>query len=455
MKGRKAGQMFEIDVPGLVVRQVCVRLLGAVLDKHMSLSGLTDDEYGHPQYLELSYRDRLLCRAILGAALRHRSQITVALSRFLMRPLPSQAFSLHHILHIGATQILYLDIPDHAAIDLAVRVTKIDPRMRRFSGLVNAVLRNFASEAAVLREQTPTIKAIPTWFGQLLVSTYGAEKADQILSIQSVIPPLDLTVKSDNAGWAKRLGGIVLPNGSIRLVSSAYSIPDLPGYAEGAWWVQDVAAALPACLLGNIRGKKVADLCASPGGKTAQLALQGADVTAIDISANRLKRLKKNMDRLNLSVHYWLGDVRQFHPDQLFDVALLDAPCSSTGIIRRHPDILWTKTMDDVTKLAEVQYDLLLAAIALVKKNGRIVFSNCSLAREEGEDLVEKVLSTRHDIVLEPILAEEMGAMAHLLSIKGFLRTIPSDFCDENFNTEEKFFLGMDGFFAARFRKMS
>ncbi|CBI76989.1 SUN-family protein [Bartonella clarridgeiae 73] len=455
MKDKKAGHMFEIDVPGLVVRQVCVRLLGAVLDKHTPLSGLTDNEYGHPQYLGLSYRDRLLCRAILGAALRHRSQITVALSRFLTRPLPSQAFSLHHLLHISITQILYLDVPDHAAIDLAVRVAKIDPRMRRFSGLVNAILRNFAREAAILRVQTPTIKAIPTWFERLLVSTYGAEKADQIVAIQSIIPPLDLTVKSDSAGWAKQLGGIVLPNGSVRLVSSAYSITDLPGYAEGAWWVQDVAAALPACLLGNIHGKKVADLCASPGGKTAQLVLQGADVTAIDISANRLKRLKENMDRLNFSVRYWLGDVRQFHPDQLFDAVLLDAPCSSTGTIRRHPDILWIKTMDDVTKLAEMQYDLLLAAIALLKKNGRIIFSNCSLAREEGEDLVEKILSTRHDIVLEPILAEEMGAMAHLLSIKGFLRTIPSDFCDENFNTEEKLFLGMDGFFAARFRKVS
>ncbi|MDD9329963.1 MAG: transcription antitermination factor NusB, partial [Bartonella sp.] len=202
---------------------------GTVLDKRTSLAGLTDNEYGHPQYLKLSYRDRLLCRAIWGAALRHRSQITAALSHFLVRPLPAQAFLLHHLLHISIAQILYLDIPDHAAIDLAVRMAKIDPRMRRFSGLVNAILRNFAREAPILRMQTPTIKAIPMWFGQLLISTYGAEKANQILAIQSMTPPLDLTVKSDSAGWAKRLGGIVLPNGSVRLVSSAYSVADLPG----------------------------------------------------------------------------------------------------------------------------------------------------------------------------------------------------------------------------------
>ncbi|WP_455466011.1 RsmB/NOP family class I SAM-dependent RNA methyltransferase [Bartonella sp. B39] len=455
MKRMKAGRMSEKHVPGLGVRQVCVRLLGAVLDRQVSLSGLTDNEYGHTQYLELSHRDRLLCRAILGAALRHRGQISAALSHFLSRPLPSQAFSLQHLLHVSVAQILYLDIPDHAAIDLAVRVAKIDPRLRRFSGVVNALLRNVAREAGVLRQQAPVIEGVPAWFGQLLVSTYGAENADQILAIQSVEPPLDLTVKSDSVGWAKRLGGVVLPNDSVRLSNLDCAVSDLPGYADGAWWVQDFAAALPACLLGSIRGKRVADLCASPGGKTAQLALQGADVTAVDMSANRLKRLKENMKRLHFSVNTWQGDVRNFHPAQLFDAVLLDAPCSSTGTIRRHPDVLWTKSMDDVVKLAALQYDLLLAAIALVKKDGRIVFSNCSLAREEGEDLVEKILSARGDIVLEPICKEEMGELAHLLSSAGILRTTPADFCHKNFNAEKKMLLGMDGFFAARFRKVA
>ncbi|VEJ44531.1 Ribosomal RNA small subunit methyltransferase B [Bartonella vinsonii] len=452
---KKAGRVSEKNVPGLAVRQLCVRLLGAVLDKHASLSGLTDNEHGHPQYLGLSHRDRSLCRAILGAALRHRGQIIAALSRFLKRPLPSQALSLQHLLHVGVAQILYLDVPDHAAIDLAVRVAKFDPRMHRFSGVVNALLRNVAREADFLRQQVPTIEGVPAWFGQLLVSTYGKEKADQIVAIQSVEPPLDLTVKSDSVGWAKRLGGVVLPNGSIRLSALDCSVTDLAGYTEGAWWVQDFAAALPACLLGNIRGKKVADLCASPGGKTAQLALQGADVTAVDLSANRVARLKANMERLHFSVDIWQGDVRNFQPKQLFDAVLLDAPCSSTGTIRRHPDILWTKSMDDIAKLAALQYDLLAAAITLVKKGGLIVFSNCSLAREEGEDLIEKILSERDDVVLEPISREEMGALTHLLSVKGTLRTTPADFCPQSFNAENNLFLGMDGFFAARLRKVT
>ncbi|WP_375626022.1 RsmB/NOP family class I SAM-dependent RNA methyltransferase [Bartonella sp. PS17NMGDW] len=454
MKHKKAGHVSEKNVPGLAVRQVCVRLLGAVVDKYTPLSGLTDNEHGHPQYLKLSQRDRLLCRAILTASLRHRGQIMAALSRFLARPLPSQALSLQHLLHISVAQILYLDIPDHAAIDLAVRVAKLDPRMRRFSGVVNALLRNVAREAEPLRQQVPTIEGVPAWFGQLLISAYGTEKAHQIIAIQSVEPPFDLTVKSDSVGWAKRLGGVVLPNGSVRLNRLESSVSDLPGYSEGTWWVQDFAAALPACLLGTLRGKRVADLCASPGGKTAQLALQGAEVTAIELSANRVKRLKENMERLRFSVHIWQGDVRNFHPTQLFDAVLLDAPCSSTGTIRRHPDILWTKSREDIIKLAALQNDLLVAAISLVKVGGRIIFSNCSLAREEGEDLIEKILSTRNDIVLEPIYPGEMGALAHLLC-GGMLRTTPADFCHKNFDAEKTAFLGMDGFFAARLRKIA
>ncbi|MET3589135.1 16S rRNA (cytosine967-C5)-methyltransferase [Bartonella silvatica] len=447
--------MSEKNVPGLAVRQVCVRLLGAVLNKHASLSGLVDNEHGHPQYLELSYRDRSLCRAILSAVLRHRGQITAILSRFLTRSLPPQAFSLQHLLHIGVAQILYLDIPDHAAIDLAVRVAKLDPRMRRFSGMVNALLRNVAREAAVLQQQALSLEEVPAWFGQLLVSTYGKEKAEQILAIQSAPPPLDLTVKSDRAGWAERLGGVVLSNGSVRLSSVDCPVSDLPGYKEGAWWVQDFAAALPACLLGNIQGKQVADLCASPGGKTAQLALQGACVTAIELSANRIKRLKANMERLHFTVSTWQGDVRNFHPKQLFDAVLLDAPCSSTGTIRRHPDILWTKSMDDIVKLAALQYDLLVAAIALVKKGGCLVFSNCSLVKEEGEDLIEKILAERCDVILDPICKNEVEFLAHLLSDRGFLRTTPADFCHQSFDTEKNVFLGMDGFFAARLRKVA
>lgn len=449
MKKQKAGQQPNPNIPGLAVRQAATRLLSAVIDKKTSLDGLTDNEHGHPQYLALEMRDRALCRAILGASLRHRADITKALAGFLDRPLPQNALSLNHLLHVGAAQILYLDVPDHATIDLAVTAAKCDPRNRRFSGLVNAVLRKFARQADDIRSKPLGIENIPVWFADLLAENYTKDVAEDILKSQDYEPPLDLTVKAEPEIWAEKLGGIALPNGTVRLAGLDGPLSALEGYADGAWWVQDVAASLPARLFGNIEGKRIADLCAAPGGKTAQLAAQGAKVTAIDLSANRLKRLQANMQRLNLTVDTWAGNLKDFKPDALFDAILLDAPCSSTGTIRRHPDILWTKDQSDIVKLAQLQLELLLASIALVKIGGTIVFANCSLARQEGEELIDKVLLMRDDLEIIPILPEEIGGMAELILPQGTLRTTPADL-----KRETPQLSGMDGFFAARFRKI-
>lgn len=446
----KNGRKPDQNIAGLAVRQAAMRLLGAVIDRKTSLDGLVDNDHGHPQYLALDVRDRSLCRAILATALRHRADITEILNRFLDRPLPQNALSLGHLLHVGAAQILYLDVPDHAAIDLAVTAAKLDPRNQRFSGLVNAILRKIARVARPIPIQLGSNKNVPEWFSSLIVENYGEEKAVAILAAQQVEPPIDLTVKENPVFWAKKLGGIVLPNGSVRLLNSNGSITKLDGYTEGAWWVQDVAASLPARLLGDIQGKCVGDLCAAPGGKTAELALQGAHVTAIDLSENRLKRLQGNMERLGLQVETWAGNLKNFKPQEPFDAVLLDAPCSSTGTIRRHPDILWTKSRSDIVKLAALQLELLLASIELVKKNGIIVFANCSLAHEEGEDLVDKVLSMRKDLQLFCITAEEVAGMTELITQKGMLRTTPADLKGEIPELS-----GMDGFFAARFRKIA
>lgn len=441
--------MSQSNVPGLAVRQVAARLLSAVIDKKTSLDGLIDNEHGHPQYLALEGRDRALCRAILGAALRHRSVISAALDRFLDRALPQNALSLAHLLHVGAAQVLYLDVPDHAAIDLAVTAAKCDPRNKRFSGLVNALLRKIAQHTDAIRLQPESSKNIPDWFLSLLTQNYGKEKAEAIIAAQEIEPPIDITVKDNPAVWAQKLNGTLLPNGSVRLGDFNGSLTELEGYAEGVWWVQDVAASLPARLFGNIKGKRVGDLCAAPGGKTAELAVQGAQVTAIDLSENRLRRLRKNMERLGLQVETWAGNLKDYHSEKLFDAVLLDAPCSSTGTIRRHPDILWTKNYSDIVKLAGLQFELLNAAIELVEKDGIIVFANCSLAREEGEEMVEKVLSARKDIELIPITADEVGGMDDILTENGTLRTTPA-----NLQGEIPEMSGMDGFFAARFRKI-
>lgn len=436
---------------GLAARKAAARLLAAVIDAHTPLDGLTDNEHGHPQYKALDARDRALVRAILVTALRHRMTIAGLLAKRLERPLPANATALSHILHVAAAQILFLDVPDSAAVDLAVTHAKSDPRTLRFSGLVNGVLRSLArAKEAELAPALAATSEAPQWFADRLISAYGADKARAILAAHRHEAPVDFTVKSDPALWAERLGGIVLPTGTVRVEKLQAGVTDLPGFADGAWWVQDAAAALPARLFGGIEGQRVADLCAAPGGKTAQLILAGADVTAVDTSKSRLTRLAQNLDRLGLSAELEQTDLVDYRPAELFDAVLLDAPCSSTGTVRRHPDVLWTKTMADVEKLAALQRRLLAHAVGLVRPGGRIVFSNCSLDPIEGEDLYSAFLAETPGVAADPIRPGEFAGLDPFLTAEGTLRTTPADLTLESPGSS-----GLDGFFAARMRRVA
>lgn len=437
------------NVPGLAARQAAAKLLAAVIDACTPLDGMTDASHGHPQYRALDERDRGLVRAILNSALRHRRTIEALLAGKLDRPLPANAHALSHVLHVGAAQILFLDVPDSAAVDIAVEQAKADPRTARFSGLVNAVLRGVAREKeALLPAALASMRDAPDWFVRRMTDAYGGSKTDAILAAHRVEAPVDFTVKSDAAGWAERLGGIVTPTGSVRVGTLSGPVGGLPGYEAGEWWVQDAAAALPARLMGDIAGKRVADLCAAPGGKTAQLALAGARVTAVETSPNRMKRLATNLARLELEAELVQADLVTYQPSQPFDAILLDAPCSSTGTVRRHPDVAWTKTEADVVKLAEVQRRLLDAAWRLVKPGGRLVFSNCSLDPEEGERLAARFLAETSDASVDPILGDDAAGISGLITSEGYLRTTPADM-----NLGDPAMSGLDGFFAARFVK--
>jgi 16S rRNA (cytosine967-C5)-methyltransferase len=434
-------------LPGFAARKAAARLLAAVVDAHTPLDGLTDNEHGHPQYRALDGRDRALVRAILATALRHRVTIANLLARRLEKPLPANATALSHLLHVAAAQILFLDVPDSAAVDLAVSHAKDDPRTARFAKLVNAVLRALAraKEAELAPMLAATLDA-PDWFAERLTQAYGEAEGEKILAMHRLEAPVDFSVKGDPAPWAEKLGGIVLPTGSVRLAKLAGPVTDMPGFAEGQWWVQDAAAALPAKLLGDIRGLRVADLCAAPGGKTAQLALAGAEVTAVDSSSNRLARLRQNLDRLGLAADIVRADLLAYEPAELFDAVLLDAPCSSTGTVRRHPDVPWTKTPADIEKLADLQRRLLARALTLVKPGGKIVFSNCSLDPREGERLVEAFSAGNSDTAPDPIRSGEAAGIQPFLTPEGWLRTTPAglDFGQPGIS-------GLDGFFAARF----
>ncbi len=440
---------------GLAPRKTAAKLLAAVVDRKAPLDGLTDAEHGNPAYLALAPRDRALVRAILATALRFRNTISALVAARLERPLPANAQSLAHLLHVAAAQILFLDVPDSAAVDLAVEHAKSDPRSARFAGLVNAVLRELArrKERALPAALAAAVDA-PDWFAAVLRDAYGQERAAAILAIHRSEAPTDFTVKDDPQRWAEALGGFVLPGGTVRVPRLDRAVPDLPGYAEGVWWVQDFSAALPARLLGDIAGRRVLDLCAAPGGKTAQIALAGAHVTAVEKSRNRLKRLEANLARLGLTAGIVEADLFDYAPTAPFDAVLLDAPCSSTGTVRRHPDVPWTKGPDDVAKLADLQARMLARAAALVAPGGTLVFSNCSLDPSEGEAVAEAFLAAHTDFALEPADAAALGIPASMVDGRGFLRTTPADLPDDGLGAHHAR-AGCDGFFAARFRRLS
>lgn len=432
---------------GLQARQAASKLLGAVVERHASLDGLLDGEGGNPAYLALDPADRALVRAILTTTLRHYGTIRAVLGETLKTPLPDGAKALGHILTVAATQILHLGVPDRAAVDLAVEQASRDPRSRRFAGLVNAVLRRIAREREALTDKVSGTPDAPPWFVDLLAADYGEDGARGILAAQGFEPPVDLTVKDDPEAWAARLGGWVLPTGSVRLDRPEGPVTALDGFAEGAWWVQDAAASIPARLFGDIAGRSVADLCAAPGGKTAQLLLQGADVTAFDQSASRLRRLAGNLDRLGLSARLVEGDFMEAAEEGAYDAVLLDAPCSSTGTVRRHPDIPWTKGPDDIARLAALQERMLRRASALVRPGGLVVFSNCSLARAEGEEVVARVLADTPSLARLPVAASDWPGLEAAVTPTGEIRTTPDMLPAENGKG------GLDGFYAAVLRR--
>ena len=441
----------QAPAPGLAVRRTAVAILRQIIEHGVPLDTLLEEEHGNPHFLALDRRDRGLVRAILGTALRRRGEIEAALQGALDRPLPENSDALSAILHIAAAQILFLDVPDHAAVDLAVEQAGSDKRTGRARGLVNGVLRHLVrSREEILARASSggTGHAnMPDWLFGRLRDAYGAETALQIALAHLNPPGLDISAKREPELWAERLGGVLLPTGTIRLAGTQ-RVADLPGYAEGAWWVQDAAAALPARLLGDVAGKSVADLCAAPGGKTAQLAAAGARVTAVDLSENRLKRLAANLDRLGLEARLEAADARDWRPAEDFDAVLLDAPCTATGTMRRHPDIAWLKRPSDVATLSALQERMLDHAAALVKPGGVLLFSTCSLLPEEGEAQVAPFLARHSDFEFSPIDPGEIAGLSELVTPAQTLRTLPCHrFGDEPAPA------GMDGFFAARFQR--
>ena len=386
----------SLPSPGLAARQIAAGIVGGVLRQRRALDELLEQS-GQGALPE---RDRALVRTIVATVLRRLGTLRHLLAALLEKGMPKSAPVVEDILLIGAAQILFLDVPDHASVDLSVRLAQADRHASHYSGLINAVLRKLARDGkARLAAIDTTLLDTPNWLAQRWIANYGETAASAIAKAHTQEPALDLTVKSEPRAWAAKLGGRVLDTGTVRIIASG-PIPQLPGYDEGAWWVQDAAAALPAKLLGDVRGKTVADLCAAPGGKTAQLAMAGAYVTAVDRSAPRLERVRQNLARLQLNATIIQADASVWRGGP-FDAVLVDAPCSSTGTIRRHPDIPWLKSEIDLKKLVALQARLLDHAVTLLKPGGTLVYSTCSLEPEENREVINTILAERPELKLE------------------------------------------------------
>lgn len=437
----------EPEKAGLEVRSTASKLLSAVVERKISLDGMLDPVHGNPAYKRLGDADRALTRAILNSALRHLPRIEAAIAGMLDTPLPEGARALHYVLVVAAAQILHLDVPAHAVVDLAVEQANRDPRNRRFAKLVNAVLRRLVREKQDVLDRTAAVMPVPGWFFDRLVAAYCEDEARRIAEAQLVPPAIDLTVKSDPQGWAAKLSSRLLPTRSIRLPAFEGAVSALAGFDEGEWWVQDAAASIPARLFGDLSGKVIADLCAAPGGKTAQLIAAGAEVFAVEQSANRLARLEGNLERLGMKARLVHGDLFDFKPERPLDGVLLDAPCSSTGTTRRHPDVLWTKGPEDIAKLAALQARMLRQAVTLVKPGGLVVFSNCSLDPLEGEDLVAALLRDDSRLERVPVDPQDWPGLETAVTPLGEFRTTPA-----MLPASDGFTGGMDGFFASILR---
>ena len=437
--------------PGFAARQAAAFTLASILERQRPLEEAFDAEFGaDAPHRRLEPRDRAFARLLVMTVLREKSEIQRVLDTFLSKPLPARSGRLKAILLAAAAQLLFLDTPPHAAISLAVDQCRADQGARHFASLANAVLRRVATEGKpILEKGRSPVRNIPAWMFARWKAQYGGERAAQIAAASLTEAPLDLSVKSSPEEWALKLGGIGLPTGSVRLQASG-RIEDVPGYGEGAWWVQDCAAALPARLLGNVSGQSVADLCAAPGGKTAELAAAGARVTAVDSSEIRLARLKENLTRLKLDAKIVRADLATWSPPATFDAVLLDAPCSATGTIRRHPDILHLKRESDIASLSVLQHTMLKAAARLVRPGGLLVYCTCSLEREEGETQIERFLAETDSFERVPLAAGEFGIAQEWINNSGELRTLPCHMALPQSGAG-----GMDGFFACRLRRKS
>ena len=391
---------------------------------------------------DLSQRDRAFVRLLVTTVLRRHGQIDRVLGEIMTRRPAGRSRDAIQIMRLGAAQLLFLETGAHAAVDSTVDLMRA-AGFDSMTGLANAVMRRLSRDGAAMLAATAPEDNLPDWIRQSWTHHWGHERTRQTMALAMTPPPLDITPARDHADWAKRLEATLVDGHTIRRDFDG-DPTQLAGFDDGAWWVQDAAAALPARLFGDLAGRRVIDLCAAPGGKTAQLVAAGAKVTAIDTSDRRLRVLRRNLDRLGMAAELVKMDGRRYRPDEKVDAVLIDAPCSATGTLRRRPDVPGHRTPTDLASLTQTQAELLAAAATWLAPGGCLIYATCSLQHEEGEAIIDAFLR-RPDthMTIDPVSPEDAGCFAPALTDIGTLRIVPADFAALG---------GVDGFFIARLK---
>ncbi|WP_319533779.1 transcription antitermination factor NusB [uncultured Cohaesibacter sp.] len=432
----------------MAAREGALRLIHAVLSEKALLDDAYRDEITEGPLRKLTGSDRAFAKRIATTVLQHLGEIDTLLSRFMDRGMPKKSGPLRNILRIGVAELMYLDTPPHAVVDCAVSQYRTWRKYAGFKGLTNAILRRVSNEG---REELASIDVaranLPAWLYRSWCDHYGLAVTNAIVA-ECLKPqiPLDLSLKtpSEKDHWAKELGASETPTGSLRLQEHE-RVDRLPGFEDGAWWVQDAAATVPVKLMGDVSGRDVLDLCAAPGGKSLQLAAAGAKVTAVDISEKRLERVTENLNRTGLEADLVAGDLLKHDFGRKWPLILLDAPCSATGTIRRHPELIHQRTVDDIAHFSSLQAKMLDRVAEWVEPGGMMVFCTCSLQPEEGPGLIADFLMGNPQFGIEPVEEGQLEGLDPFIQPDGSIRTRPDLWADTG---------GLDGFYAIRLRHM-
>ena len=438
---KKSANRPRVHIPE--PRAQAAQLIHTSLANKQPLDQLLSDA----EITRMSASDQAFCRAMVYSTLRRLTVLNQLIDEALDRPLPAEAAAVRSVLQVALAQAFFMDVKDHAVVSCAVADVGRNPKLRRYKPLVNGVLRGLLRD----RERIEAfchkpLASLPNWLKRRWQRQYGSKRLATLAAAVLAEPPLDITCKSDIADWATRLEGKQIGPQTVRL-GARPAVASLPGYAEGHWWVQDISASLPAQLLPLSADKSVADLCAAPGGKTMQIAATGAQVTAVDISPGRLRRLQQNLQRTGLNAEIVTGNIHTLTPTQQFDCVLLDAPCSATGTIRRHPEIMHLRNDQDIADRSREQHQLLDMLDKWLKPGGTAIYAVCSMEAAEGEEVIAAFLDRSDQFERVVIKPSECAPFSEAVTGDGDLRITPPGPAQALLEG------GCDGFFISRLRK--